>query len=156
LPQYEAAVTTTLVGASAGSVLAAFRAGTRPCYIYEIHLFGVTAPTTSGSVGLTRSTAIGTGTLTQQLGQTRDKLAIAALGGIVTNWGTAAPTVAASPYNTLRRWAQPASIGNGIIWVFDRVPLEISANNAVDSELCLINLVATAPGTYNMSCIWEE
>jgi hypothetical protein len=156
MPIYEASTTTTIVTASAGAVLAAFRAGTRPCYLYELHLFGITAPTTSGSVGLARSTAIGTGTLTQQLGQPRDKNAAAALGGPVTAWATTAPTVAASPYNTFRRWAQPATIGNAVIWTFDRQPLIVPANADVASELCLVNLVATAPGTLHVTVVWEE
>lgn len=158
MPAYEASLTTTIVTATAGAVLGAFHAGNRPARIYEIELFNITAPTTSGGIGLCYSTAIGTGALTNLLGQKTDPSNdVAAVGSIVTAWATTAPTVAASPFSTLRRWSSPASFGNGIIWTWDTAaPLIVPANAAVNSELCIINLQATAPGTYFFTVRWDE
>lgn len=156
MARYSAATRSTLVGATAGSVLFGFRAGTRLCYVYELGLFNITAPTTSGGLGLVRSTAIGTGTLTGVLGIPEDPNAVAGLGQAITNWGTALPTTGGVG-TTMRRFTSPATFGNGVIWTWSEAdPLEVSANAAVNSELVLINLQATAPGTYDFYVAWEE
>jgi hypothetical protein len=158
MASYEAAVTTTIVTATAGAVLGAFHAGARPARITEIELFNITAPTTSGGIGLCRSTALGTGALTGQLGQATDPSNdVAALATVVASWATTAPTVAASPFNTFRRWSSPASFGNGVIWTWPSDdPMVVPANSAVNSELCIINLQGTAPGTYFFVVRWKE
>lgn len=157
MARYESAVRSTLVGATAGSVLVGLRAITRPLYLRELHLWYVTAPTTSGGLGLNRSTAVGTGALTGVLGQAADGAAQAAAGTgeAITAWGTAAPTITAA--NTLRRWfAGAAAIGTGIVWVWEPPGLYIQGNAQTTSELVLQNLQATAPGTLDVTFVWDE
>lgn len=155
MANYESAVRTTLVTASANAPLAAFRAGADAAYLREMHLWYVTAPTTSGALALTRSTAIGTGTLTSLVGQPMDPSYPAGVGQVVTNWGTAVPTLTTTAL--IRRWiAGAAAIGTGIIWVWEPPGMYVPANAAVNSELVLINLTANAPGTLDMTCVWNE
>ena len=158
MPVYEASCLTTLVSASANAPLAAYRASTsQRSEIIEVGISYLTAPTTSGGIGLARSSAIGTGTLTSVSGKPRDPSDSipATPGQLITNWGTAAPTVDTA--SIFRRWAFPASLGNGVIWTYDRIdPMEVAAATAATSELIFINLPGTAPGTFYIYVAWEE
>lgn len=157
MPFYEAATTTTLVTATANAPLVAIRAVSQPLFLQEIHIFYRTAPTTSGALGLVRSTALGTGALTSVTGQPRVPVTgiPAATGLIVTNWATLAPTLTSTTY--LRRWSASPTIGNGVIWTFDPGEALIIAGSAgATSELIIANLVATAPGTMDITVIWRE
>jgi hypothetical protein len=157
MPIYEGSVRTTLVTASAMAPLFAIRGSTtRPTFLKEIGLFGITAPTTSGAVGLCRSTALGTGALTSVAPIARDLSSATAGAVLVTAWATLAPTVGAAS-TVFRRWAQPASIGNGVIWRFDDDdPHEMPLGSAVNGELVLVNLQATAPGTFDIYVVLME
>jgi hypothetical protein len=157
VPIYEASATTTLTTATANVALCALRAVTQPLFVREIHIYYATAPTTSGRLGLTRSTALGTGTLTSVNGVIRENLtgSAASTGLLVTNWATAAPTVSATAY--FRRFAAGPAIGNGIIWTFDPEPgLFLQGSAGATSELVIANLVAVAPGTAEVVFVWRE
>lgn len=153
----EVAARTTLVTASAGAPLFALRAISRPCWVRELHMFYATAPTTSGGLGLNRSTALGTGALTGVIAFPVDGAVGAAAGTVelVTAWATLAPTITAA--NTLRRWfAGAAAIGTGTIWVWEPPGLYIPGNATATSELVVQNLQATAPGTLDVTAIIDE
>lgn len=157
MARYEAAVRTTLVGATAGSVLFGLRAITRPLYLRELHMWYVTAPTTSGGLGLNRSTTAGTGALTGLIGQATDGAANAAAGTgeAVTAWATAAPVITAA--NTLRRWfAGAAAIGTGIVWVWEPPGIYVPGSAGATSELAVQNLQGTAPGTLDVTWVFDE
>ena len=72
-----------------------------------------------------------------------------------TNWATAAPTNGGAGA-LFRRVSLGATIGNGIIWTFDREPLEVVGGAAATSELCLCNSIATAPGTIDVTFVYDE
>lgn len=152
---YEVSARTTLVTASVAAPLAALRAVTGFCRIWEIHAFYVTAPTTSGGLGLCRSTALGTGALTSVTPVARSTRASAPTAILNTAWATAAPTTGGIG-TVFRRVAQAATIGNGIIWTFDREPLELIGSAAATSELIICNDNATAPGTFDLTVVYEE
>lgn len=152
---YDSSTVTTLVTATANAPLAAFRAGqsTRPVYIYEIGIFGRTAPTTSGAIGIARSSALSVTPSGLVVGVPRDPARPNAGAGLITGWATA-PTLTSPTF--IRRWDQPATIGNGIIWTFDRDnPLTLVASGAT-SELVFANLLATAPGTFEIYVGFDE
>jgi hypothetical protein len=157
MPVYEVSGLTTIVTATIGAPLCALRAVTRPVRIWEIHAFYVTAPTTSGEFGLCRSTALGTGTLTSVTPVARSTATgIAAATSLLnTAWATLAPTNAGAGA-IFRRFAASATIGNGIIWTFDREPLEVAGSAGATSELILVNAIATAPGTLAVTFVVEE
>lgn len=153
MARYEAATRTTITTASVP--IAAVRAITRAVYLRELHMFYVTAPTTSGGLGLARSTAIGTGALTGLLGISVIQPDVAGTGEIVTAWATAAPTFTANAF--LRRWfGGAAAIGTGVVWVWEPPGLYIPPNAGAASELVLVNLQATAAGTLDLTAIWDE
>lgn len=155
MPRYEAAVRTTLVTASAGAVLFGLRAITRPLWLRELHLWYVTAPTTSGGLGLNRSTAVGTGALTGLVGLPDNPNDATGTGEAMTAWGTAAPTITAA--STLRRWfAGAAAIGTGLIWVWEPPGLYVPGSAGATSELAVQNLQGTAPGTLDATFVWDE
>lgn len=152
---YTASGRSTLVTASANAVLAGFRASTaRRAYIREIGLFYITAPTTSGALGLQRSTALGTGSITAVVGQAHDPGEPAAIGQIETDWATAKPTTA---NNYMKRWTSAATIGNGMVWRFDEdTGLVVPLGNTATGEIVICNLQGTAPGTFDFYVTWEE
>jgi len=152
---YTAGSRSTIVTASANAVLAGFRASTTDrCWIREIGLFYVTAPTTSGSLGIQRSTALGTGAITAVIGQAHDPNEPATTGQVETAWATAAPTTA---NNYMKRWSSAPTIGNGMVWRFDEGDgLLVPLGSAVNGELCICNLLATAPGTFEFYITWTE
>ena len=152
---YEVSGRTTLTTATVAAALCALRAVTRFCRIYEIHAFYVTAPTTSGNLALCFSTALGTGTLTSVTPVARSSRAQGATAVLNTNWATAAPTNGGAGA-LFRRVSLGATIGNGISWTFDREPLEVVGGAAATSELCLCNSIATAPGTIDVTFVYDE
>lgn len=152
---YEVSGRTTLVTATAAAALCAIRAVTRKLHIREIHLFYVTAPTTSGGLGLARSTALGTGALTNVTPVARGLSQDAPTALLVTAWATLAPTNGGIG-TVFRRVHQGATIGNGIIWTFDGDELEVIGGAAAASELCVVNTVATAPGTFDIAVVYDE
>lgn len=153
---HEVSGRTTLVTATAGAPLCAFRAPTNQrARVREFHIFGVTGPTTSGAVGLCRSTALGTGTLTSTAPVPRDPADAASNAQLVTNWGTAGPAIGGVG-TVFRRFASPASVGNGVMWAFDGDGLIVPLGSAANGELVLVNLQATAPGTYEVTVVFED
>ena len=151
---YSARSRSTIVTASANAPLFSFRQiDNAPAWIREIRLFSKTAPVTSGSIGLARSTALGTGTLTTALGVPRDPNGIATSSGIVTNWATAVPSIG----TVFDDFTSSASLGNAMLWTFDPLkPLILVGNAAATSELVFVNLDGTAPGTYDIVVVWEN
>lgn len=156
MPRYEAAVRSTIVTASAGAVLFGIRAVTRPLYMRELHMWYATAPTTSGGLGLNRSTALGTGgTPTSLAGQPLNPNDTAGTGLVATAWVTLAPTITAA--STLRRWfSGAAAIGQGIVWVWEPPGLYVPGSAGATSELVVQNLQGTAPGTLDVTFVWDE
>jgi hypothetical protein len=155
MARYQVSFRTTLVTATVAAALAALKAGsTRPVWLEELHLFYVTAPTTSGGLGLCYSTAVGTGTLTSVTPVARSRNVNAPGALAITNWATAAPTNGGIG-TVFERQHAAAAIGNGVFWTFLNEPIEIAPNGAT-SELCIVNTVATAPGTFDGVAILEE
>jgi hypothetical protein len=74
----------------------------------------------------------------------------------MTNWGTAAPTTTTA--NTLRRWlsGSTTAIGTGLIWAFEAPGIYVPGSASATSELVLMNLFSTAPGTFDATFIWDE
>jgi hypothetical protein len=157
LPIYEVSALTTLVSAAIGNPLCALRAVTRPVRIWEIHIFYATAPTTTGALALCRSTALGTGALTSVTPVPRSTATgIAAATAVLnTAWATLAPTNGGAGALFRRMTAAP-TIGNGIIWSFDREPLEVAGSAGATSELIIANAIAFAPGTFMVNFVYEE
>lgn len=153
---FEVSARTTLVTATVAAALAAIRASTtRPTFLRELHLFSATAPTTSGELGLCLSTALGTGALTSVTPVARERNIGAPGAVLVTNWATLAPTNGGVG-TVFRRWAQSPAIGNGMVWTWDGEPFEIPLGNTATGELCIVNLLGTAPGTLNITAVLEE
>lgn len=152
---YSARSRSTLVTASANAVLWAFKGSTtRICKVREIGMFYVTAPTTSGALGLQRSLALGTGTITAVVGQAHDSAQPATTAQVETDWATAKPTT-----NNLyfKGWTSAPTIGNGMVWRFDEdTGLEMPLASAANGELCICNLLGTAPGTMEFWITWDE
>jgi hypothetical protein len=121
--------------------------------VQEIGIFLVTAVETH--VGLCYAAALGTGALTSVTPVPHARNAPASGALLVTAWATASPTNAGIGA-VFRRWHGGATIGNGVIWTFPEPdPLEITQNNAT-GELCLVNLVAVAPATMDVSITFRE
>jgi hypothetical protein len=155
MARYQVSGRSTVVTATAAAALASIKAGTtRPIFVEEIHLFYVTAPTTSGGLGLAISTAVGTGTLTSVTPVARSRNVNAPGALAITNWATAAPTNGGAG-TLFERQHAAAAIGNGVFWTFLNEPIEIAPNGAT-SELCICNTVATAPGTFDFCFVFEE
>jgi hypothetical protein len=153
---YEVSGRTTITTGTVPFAVAALRAVTRFVRVWECHVFYQTAPTTSGDLGLCYSTALGTGTLTSVTPVARSTRATAPTALLVTAWGTAAPTNGGTG-TILKRLATTNSIGNGVIWTFDREPLEIVGSAGATSELCVVStLTQTTAGTAELTFILEE
>lgn len=146
-------------GSSVGSQFAAFRGSTTlRSEIKEIAIFQATAGTSPNGIGLTRSTAIGTGALTGVTGIPLDPNVQATTGQLVTAYATAAPTVTVtSGANIIKRFVHNTAVGNGVVWTFDmQSPLYVPLGGVATGELVFINLFATAPATYHISITWNE
>lgn len=153
MSRYEVGVRTTITTASVP--IAALRAITDPVWLRELHLWYVTAPTTSGGLGLARSTALGTGALTGVVGFPANPSDPTGTAEAITAWATLAPTFTAGAF--FRRWfSGAAAIGTGMIWTFEPPGLYIAGSASATSELVLVNLQATAAGTLDLTWIYEE
>jgi hypothetical protein len=153
MSRYEVGVRTTITTASVP--IASLRAISDAVWLREVHLWYVTAPTTSGGLGLTRSTALGTGALTGVLGFPTNPSDAAGTAEAVTAWATAAPTFTAGAF--FRRWfSGAAAIGTGYMWTFEPPGLYIPGGAAANSEIVLVNLQATAAGTLDLTWVLDE
>lgn len=153
---YEISTRTTLLTATALAQLASFRSNTaQRAGIREIHLSNVTAPTTSGSIGLMRSTALSVTPTGVTTPQQREPGAAPSTAALYTGWATA-PTVGAVG-TVFRRWSHGTAIGNAMIWTFDlTAPMMVPLGNVATGELVFVNLNATAPATYDITVVWDE
>jgi hypothetical protein len=153
---YELSTRTTVTTATALTPIWAFLASTtQRAAVREIQLFNVTAPTTSGGVGLMRSTALGTATTTNTTEVAREPGAAASDARVETAW-SAAPTVGTVD-TVFRRWHHGTAIGNGIVWTFDLTsPLIVPLGGAVNGKIVLVNLQATVAATYDVTIAWED
>lgn len=157
MPVFEVSALTTRNSPSGTNYpIAAFRSSTsQRAYVREIHMFNVTAPTTYAAIGLARSSAIGTGSLTRVDGVLREPgdTAPGTPGGLVTAWATLAPTLG----TVFRTFACGTAVGNGVVWTFDQLnPLIMAAPTAATSELVFVQQPNQAPGTWYITIVWEE
>lgn len=148
---YHARAVSTITTGTAGTPLWAIRGDTtNRTFIRELRIFNLTAPTTSGNIALTRSTALGTGSLTSVTLMPRDPRNTAADvdAKIVTAWATLAPTVgAASTYED--GFAHGTAIGNGIMPVYDlTAPLTLEEGDSATGEFVFVNAHSIVAGTY--------
>jgi len=136
--------------AAAGAAYAAFRAPTRQSKLLEIGLSCNAA--TASSVSLLRNTnASYAASASTAVGQPDLPTDPAGTSLVDTAW-TAAPTVTVA--NRQRRFMLPATIGAGLIWVFQN-GLWVRNGQAVDI-LVLWNEGAAAGSALNGYCCWEE
>lgn len=155
MPQYEVSGRSTITTATAGTVLFGLRAGGHRMKLLEVFMTNVTAPTTSGGVGLVRFTADGaTWTSVSAL---PDDPGDAASTAFIFTAATTPPTTGGVA-TTLRRWHHGTAIGNGgSVWTWDRIsPLVVSHATAATAGLAVINLQATVAATYDFSFRWIE
>lgn len=159
MPIYEASALSTITTATDLTPLFGFRAGAQLASIREIHLFNRTAPTVVGALGLFRSTADGTGTVTSSAAQPRPVAgsALAASTAFVwTNYATARPTIGAVT-TAMKRWTHGTALGNGMIWTFDAMdPLQVGIVAATSHIVIATVGGANAPATYDFTFVWEE
>lgn len=155
MPVYTISSRTTVTTGTALTPIAALRSSTaNRTEIREIQLFNVTAPTTSGGVGLMRSTGQGTASASVTTPQPRDPSSSGDTAILETAW-SAAPTVGAVG-TVMKRWHHGTSIGNGIVWTYDLTsPLILPASNTATGSLVLVNLQATAAATYDLVIIYN-
>jgi hypothetical protein len=153
---YALSTRTTVTTATALTPIWAFLASTtQRAAVREISLFNVTAPTTSGGVGLMRSTSLGTATTTNGSEVSREPGAAASDARVETAW-SAAPGVGTVD-TVFRRWHHGTAIGNGMVWTFDlTAPLMVPLGSAATGKLVLVNLQATAAATYDITIVWDD
>jgi hypothetical protein len=154
---YEVSNRTVVVTATAGTVIAALRSGaSRRALLKEVHIFSVTAPTTVGELGLVRATVLSTTPTSPIAGLPRNPVDVAAATAMAVGW-TTPPAVSGFATKCLRRFSCGPSVGNGVIWQFldDEGGLILPANVA-DGEICIVNLQSLAPGTWDITCVFEE
>jgi hypothetical protein len=136
--------------AAAGAAYAAFRAPTRNSKIREIGLSCNAA--TASNITLVRNTNASYAASTSTgVGQQLNPVDAAGSSVIDTAW-SAAPTITAT--NRLRRFALPATIGAGLIWVFQA---GLWVRNATATDIIVIwNEGGSAGSALNMYVEWEE
>lgn len=163
--QYRSRSRTTISTATQHAVIGAFRPGIRPPALEEIRLFLrntpalTTSPTAGFAVGIVRSTAVGTGTLTQNVGQPmRGSGGMeAGVGSFVTNWGTAVPTIGGTP-TYFDSGIGGTQLGYPVVFTFDKLdPLAQPDSGDPTAEICIALLEAhtTAP-IFDVVCLWDE
>jgi hypothetical protein len=158
MARYEAAVRTTITTATAATPLAALRAITRPAWLRELHIQYVTAgPASASGLALIPSTAIGTGALTGLIGLAVNPSDLAGTAEAITNWGTAIPTNAGLAASR-RRWLSGSTtpIGTALVWIFEAPGFYVPGSASATSEILLCNMAATAPGTMDLTWVYEE
>lgn len=162
---YRARARTTLAPTAAMGVLGAFRPGIRPPDVVEMRLFLRNTPALSGSptagfaVGLCRSTALGTGGLTQVVGVSTKGSGgpEAGVGSLVTAWATAPPTVG-TVTTVFDSAIGGTQIGYPVVFPFDYMhPLEQADSSDATAEIVLVLTEAhtTAP-VFDVIAVWDE
>lgn len=136
--------------AAASAAYAAFRAPTRNSRLLEIGLSCNAA--TASSVSLLRNTnASYAASTSTSVGQSENPIDAAGTSLVDTAW-SAAPIVTAA--SRLRRYQLPATIGAGLIWVFQN---GLGVRNATATDILTIwNEGAGAGSALNGYLIWEE
>jgi hypothetical protein len=136
--------------AAAGAAYAAFRAPTRNSRIREIGLSCNAA--TASNVTLFRNTAAGyAASASTSVGQQLNPPDANGTSLVDTAW-TTAPTITAA--SKLRRFVLPATIGAGLVWVFQN---GLWVRNAVATDILVIwNEGASAGSVLNAYIEWEE
>lgn len=149
--RFEAGNVSSIVSATAGAPLVALRApATERMALRELGVTLIAA--TSTRLGLRRATAVSITPSNTIAGQNKQPGAPASGSLLVSTWVTV-PTVSA---NDMRRITLPAAIGAGFIWTWPADdPLIVGLGSAI-AELCLCNLVAVAPSTFDYYAIWED
>lgn len=152
---YGISTRTTVTTATALTPILAFRGSTSQIVeIREIHLYNVTAPTTSGGIGLMRSATQGTASASVTTSQPRIIGAGTSDVILETAWSSA-PTVGAVG-TVMRRWHHGTAIGNGVIWAYDlTAPLVIPISPATNASMILVNLQGTAAATYEVTVVYN-
>jgi hypothetical protein len=148
MAEYSASALTTVTTASAP--LFALRGDTtKRIALYEVGIFNVTAPTTSGGIGIARSLTVGTASASAAFAP-NDIGEIGTTNAQIDTAWSAAPTIAATPIH-FRRFAHGTAIGNGMVWTFGQNPLILAlGGTAVGGSLIFYNLRATAAATYDV------
>lgn len=153
MPRYEVSCLTTIVTATAGTPISSLRAAGKSATLRELHIWAVTAPTTRGALALAMSTALGTGALTNVIPVAYDPHnAVLPTALAITAWATLAPTVG----TWMRRYCSSPAIGQGIVWTFGAEGLTIPCSGVTSNELVLLNASATAPGTWDVTYVYDE
>lgn len=136
--------------AASGAAYAAFRAPTRNSRIREIGL-GCNAATAS-NVSLFRNTAAGyTATTSSSVGQQLNPPDANGTSLVDTAWSTA-PTITAA--SRIRRFILPATIGAGLVWVFQN---GLWVRSATATDIIVIwNEGGSAGSALNGYLEWEE
>jgi hypothetical protein len=138
------------VAAASGAAYAAFRAPTNDCRVLEIYLANNAA--TRSDVSLLRNTAAGyTATTSTSAGQAENPGSAAGTGLVDTVWSTP-PTITAA--SRMRRFTLPATIGAGMIWVFQE-GLWVKAATAT-STIVLWNEGGSTGSVLNGHITWAE
>lgn len=121
---------------------------TKGARVTEVALFISAAPTNAVDLVLTRMNAVGTGTITQSVGNADDQGTSTV--NVETAWATTRPTMLTT---YLRRMLLGTQIGNGIIWSLPR-GIYVPAN----AGLVLGNVSATGAtlGQYSGYITWDE
>lgn len=112
MARYSAAVSKAS-GASAAWLMGLRCPATNDARVWEIHVLAETA--VAGTVDLRRITSAGVGAATSTTPVAEDSSSAAAVAVVDTAFVT---TVPAASGVSLRRFALPATIGQGIIWTF--------------------------------------
>lgn len=148
MARYEIAFTTAAAGA--GTAYCAFRAPTRRSKLVELFL-SLNAATAS-LVSLFRNTAAGyAASASTGVGQADDTSDPAGTSLVDTAWTTPATITAA---NRMRRFQLPATIGAGLVWVFQN---GLWVKNATPTDILVVwNEGAGAGSVLNGHAAWEE
>lgn len=122
--RYEVGLQKT-TGAAAGPIVTLVTAAGSRAVIREIGIFATTA--VASDIGIGRPAAVGAGAATGTLGQALDSADVAAVTTLATSFATTQPT---APTNVFRRFQLPATIGAGVVFVWEpqEFILPISAN----------------------------
>jgi hypothetical protein len=143
--RYEVSLQKT-TGAAAGPIVTLLTGSGSRVVLRELGIFATTA--VAGEIGLGKPAANGAGTATGTLGQPIDSADVAGLTTLVTSFGTTQPT---APTNFFRRMQLPATIGAGVIWVWEPQEFVIP----ISSNLVVWQISAAAV-TYDVYAKWAE
>jgi len=123
--------------------------GTKSLYVREVWVFATTA-TTAMNLGIVRSSAKGTSTLTvtPDADNAFDRRAVPPSGCTLELTFSAQPTLA-TPY--LLRAIAPTVIGAGWVWPFPQ-PIEVVAGTG----LCIATPMAVAFPIADATYVWDE